>query len=954
MLAAFATGELTEPEIQALAPHLDICSMCFGLVGQLGRAVAETAELPPGAMVARYQILSLIGRGAFGAVYAAYDPELDRKVALKLVPHRRADDEERFLREARAMARVSSAHVVAVHDVGRIDDGLFIAMGFVDGQTLGAWLVEKTRSSREIIGAFVQAGHGLAAAHAEGIVHRDFKPENVLVDRSGHVAVTDFGLAWRTATTEVRDDEVGLTEPLASLTAAGALIGTPIYMAPEALRREPVDARSDVFSFSVALYAALYGSHPFPAKTLAELAIAISTPPRPPRDAKVPNHVRDAVLVGLHAAPADRPQTMLAMVRALERDPRRTGVALASFGALAIAVTVIVAARLMSGSTGAPDCRSRAKTLIDDTWGAPQHAAVRAGITASRSPLALDAVGRVESALDRYAGAWQRGWVEACEAEETHEMAPVLLARRMGCLDRRRAQWDSLVATLTAPDETAVLGASSAAYALPGTELCADPRWLATASSPQDDARLTAAYAAIAKAQVLSDLGSTRAGLSALEQPLSVARITRDRALEAAARVVEGDLRRAVDPRSAEAPLHAAAIAASSVGRLDLEARAKILLVQTLSHSQLRIAESAREADYAEAAAVRLGDPALIVDYLYARGLAEWSAGGAERSIPLERLTLLTAIVVHGPEHPKVAEALNSIAVSFLEIDRVADSLPLQRAALAMRERLQGPSHPEALNARGNLALVLAELGKAGESVVMQESVAVDRARILGDGYFLLDETWIRLANLYQWELGRPGDALRAARRAREIDEQEYGTEAPEGIASLSTLARVLAAQGQQAEALTTSTHALHIAQASLPPTHALVRTTLITYALALEAGPRCMDAMTTHLVIDQTWTSPRIGRMDRAVGLMSRARCEAATGNYAQAVYVLKRALELREQARGSASPLIADVLVEIARIERLAGHLPEARIAARRAVAVRIGASGSVLAAAQAELAK
>jgi tRNA A-37 threonylcarbamoyl transferase component Bud32/tetratricopeptide (TPR) repeat protein len=937
VLAAFAAGDLTAAEIHALEPHLDGCSACLGIVGHLGNSVGRTAEasaqLAPGVMVERYQVLSLVGRGAFGAVYAAYDPDLDRRIALKLVRHGRAEDEERFLREARAMARLASPHVVAVHDVGRVDAGLFIAMEFVDGETLGAWLAAEERSPAQIVEVFVQAARGLAAAHAAGIVHRDFKPENVLVHGTGRVAVTDFGLAGETSK---------------------ALVGTPLYMAPEALARGAVDARSDLFSFCVALYAALYREHPFPAVSIAELTAAFAREPLPPRETKVPRHVRDAVLAGLRVDPAARPESMVALIRALEHDPRKRRIVVAGTAAGILAIVGALVLRSSASRAPPPDCRARARLLVDATWGAAKRTAVRAGIEASGSPLAHDAVGRVESALDRYSGAWQAGWVDACEADEARAIAPAIFARRRECLDRRRAQWALLVTALERPDDTTVLGASSAAYALPGVELCADPRWLATASSPQDDTRLTTAYAAIANAQVLADLGSTSAGLFELESPLALARRTGDRGLEAAARLVEGDLRRAVDPRAAEAPLHAAAIAASAVGRLDLEARAKILLVQTLAHSQLRLAESTRAADYAEAAVVHLADPALLVEYFYARGLAEWSAGGAERSLPLERLTLLTAIVVHGPEHPKVAEALNSIAVSFVEVDRIAESLPLQRAALAMRERLQGPSHPETLNARGNLALALGELGRIDEAVALQESVAADRATVLGADYFLLDETWIRLANLYQWELGRPEDALRAARRARTLDEAAFGADAPEGIASLSALARVLAAQGAGVEAVATSIRGMKIAQAKLPRAHPLARDAMVAYVLAVEANAQCASAMNVHLDIDTTWSSPRSGRRDRAIGLMSRARCAAAGGDPAQALHVLNRALELREQSRGAESPMIADVLIEIARVERGRGRRAEAELAARRAVAVRTRVPGLVLATAQLELAR
>ena len=956
VLAAFTSGELTDDEVAVLELHLDRCASCLGAVGLMAQSAGRIGgfiDLDPGAMVGRYQILARIGRGAFGVVYAAYDPQLDRKVALKLLRRREPADEERFLRETRALARVSSPHVVVVHDVGRIESGLFAAMEFVDGQTLGDWLREGARTPREIVAAFAQAGRGLGAAHAAGIVHRDFKPDNVLVHRSGHVVVTDFGLARYTAVSPEGDErEPAAAGWLGALTVDGTLAGTPIYMSPEALRRGTVDARSDLFSFCVVLYDALYGAHPFPATTVPELLAAFAREPQPPRESRVPGHVRDAVLSGLRADPDRRPQTMAALVRALEHHPRRTRIAVAALG---VTVVALAAARVATVHSEPPDaCRTRADAIIDSVWGPARRATVHIAIEGSRSPLAADASARIDTALDRYAGAWRTGWTAACEVGAAHAMAPDLLARRMACLERRRAQWASLVSTLEHPDAIAVVGASAAGYALPNVEVCADERWLAGFSSPQQDAGLVTAYASVTRAQVLSDLGATAAGLEGITAPLAIARKSGDRALEAEALIVEGDLRRAVDPHAAEAPLHAAAIAASAAGRLDLEARAKVLLVKTLAHSQLKLSESELAADYAEAAVTRLGDPELVADYLYARSLAAWSAGGAERSIPIERLALLTSILVRGVDHPQVAEAENAVAVSLVELEQVGASLPLQRDALMIRERLQGPDHPEALNARGNLAYALAELGQIDEAVRLQERVAAGRVRVLGADYFLLSETWVRLSMLYQWELGRWADASRAARRAREIDEHEFGTDAPEGLASLSNLARVLAAQGDLVEAELASRHAMTIAAASLPAQHLLVRTALATRGYVLEQLGRCPEAREVIEQLDRASAGPRSGRRELVFGLSALARCQARGREPQLAEASLHRALEIAEQARGSDSPILADTLVELAQLYLRTARIPEARAAAMRAVDLRAKIPGLVQARARFVLAQ
>ncbi|HEY4178115.1 MAG TPA: serine/threonine-protein kinase [Kofleriaceae bacterium] len=952
VLSAFAAGELTASEAIALEGHLDSCQTCLGVVGCLAQsgmhAAGVVTERQPGSMVGRYQILATIGRGAFGVVYAAYDPELDRKIALKLLLRNRQTDDERFQHEARAMARVSNPHVVAVHDVGRFESCLFTAMEFVDGQTLGEWS-STPRTVRAITSAFAQAGRGLAAAHAAGIVHRDFKPDNVLVHRDGRVAVTDFGLARYDAVDGERSDDASAVV-LPPFSVQGTLIGTPLYMAPEALRRDTVDVRSDVFSFCVVLYRALFAAAPFAATTVAELLAAIERGPKPLRDTKVPRHLRDVVLAGLHPDPAQRPSTMHTLIAALEHDPRRAKVLATGASGLVVALGVVWAAIPRTAPVPRESCREQASALVDDVWGVPDRAKLRAAILEVASEDGT--FERVTRALDLYAASWAGTWTETCEAELAHVPPAPLIARRFACLEKHRARWRTLVSTLEHPDAIAVAGASTAAYALPGAEACANDQVGETLAAA-DDPRIGAAYASIARAQVLADLGNATAGLALVAAPLELARTTADRALESEALIVEGDLRRAVDPRSAEEPLHEAAIAASAAGRLDLEARAKVLIVETLAHAQLRLADAHRAADYAEAAVMRLGDPALSADYLYARALVVWSEGGAERSLPLDVATLLVNIRIHGATHPCVAEAQNNLASTFLELDNLRLAVPLLREALAMREHLQGPQHPEALNARGNLAFALAELGEVDQALALQETVAADRARELGPDYFLLSETWVRLSHLYQDELGRPDDAIRAARRAREIDEKAFGSDAAEGIASLANLARILAAQGLSAEADRASERALEIADAHLPADHLLVRGALAARGDVLQQILRCDAALAILDRLDAAAATKSSGRGDLVIGLHARARCERANGHAAAAETALLRALSIREQSRGTTNPMLAGTLLELSALYRGEGRWTDALAVAKRALDVREHTAGDIQERARRELA-
>src|SRR5579859_4290786 len=329
-VAEWLAGRLGPDRIAGVEEHLDACAVCRTLVGTVAASTAGSEpgpSSPPGedderplerdAHVGRYVVVDVLGAGAMGRVYLAYDPELDRKVALKLLHARVADPrlEARLRREAKAMARASHAEVITVYDAGRHGSQLFIAMELVEGGTLRQWVTASHRAWREVLAVYLRAGRGLAQAHAAGLVHRDFKPDNVLIGRDGRVRVTDFGLARAVHASE---DEAppapaaGTEAVEASLTRTGALLGTPAYMAPEQLRGKPADARSDAYAFCVSLYEGLYGHRPFEGATLGE-QLAAKEKERvraAPAGARVPPRLRRVLLAGLRARPADRPASM--------------------------------------------------------------------------------------------------------------------------------------------------------------------------------------------------------------------------------------------------------------------------------------------------------------------------------------------------------------------------------------------------------------------------------------------------------------------------------------------------------------------------------------------------------------------------------------------------------------------------------------------------------------------
>lgn len=350
---ALLSGGLDAATLDEARTHVDTCDDCQELLACVTESLVPVpASGPPDPLAAtlaatehapeqrnaartaigRYRIVETIGRGASGIVYLAEDPSLRRRVALKMLRAQDADGAERLRREAQALARLSNPSVIVVYEVGTIEGEVFMAMEFVEGRPLSSWL-ERARPLDEVLDAFVQAGHGLAVAHDAALVHRDFKPDNVLVGDDGRVRVLDFGLAREGALLSegsVRDlsriERLPALAGLTSLTRTGAFVGTPAYMAPEQYEGKPADARSDQFAFCVALYEAIEGARPFAGETIPALAAEVlAGRVRPLRGTRhrVSKRIEAAVRRGLSRAPGERFASMRDLLAELRPEPKR-------------------------------------------------------------------------------------------------------------------------------------------------------------------------------------------------------------------------------------------------------------------------------------------------------------------------------------------------------------------------------------------------------------------------------------------------------------------------------------------------------------------------------------------------------------------------------------------------------------------------------------------------------
>jgi tetratricopeptide (TPR) repeat protein len=546
---------------------------------------AEPGDTRRGALIDRYVILDLAGTGAMGVVLAAYDPGLDRKVALKLLKVSGETARTRLLREAQALAKLSHRNVVSVYEVGTHEGQLFIAMEFVEGKTLGRWMSElgHARAWPEVLRMFCQAGEGLAAAHAAELVHRDFKPENVMMGTDGRVRVMDFGIA---RTTNLDGGELAAeygaeswsSSGSTTLTRTGALLGTPAYMSPEQFDGRPATALSDQFSFCVALHQALYGVRPFSGSSLGELIDAIEQGRlvQPSRAAAVPAWLRKVVVRGLAAQPEQRWPSMRALLDALADDPalrRRKwgGVALA-IGLVGVAAWGVAhAVRSDAGVCEGLDHK------LAGVWDDERRAAVETAMLGTKLSYAPGTWQRVEQRIDAYAAAWAAARTQACQATQRGEQSDDLLDVRMACLDRHLTHLHATVEQLARADATAVESAVAAVDKLPSLAECADVEALAADRSTSPDPQVSALEQRLIEAQALENLGKIDEALALVEaiveeaQKFNDARV-RVRAWQALGRLQQG----AGNYEAAAAALeqtYRAAIEASLPGEAAIAAR---------------------------------------------------------------------------------------------------------------------------------------------------------------------------------------------------------------------------------------------------------------------------------------------------------------------------------------------------------------------------------------------
>ena len=454
------------------------------------KVVSPEPSFGSGDSVGRYLLLSKLGRGGMGWVMRALDTELRREVAIKLlVRSLEATARQRLLREARSMAQLSHPNVVPVYDVGEHEGVVFVAMELVPGQTLSKWMRATRRGWREVLDRFLAAGEGLAAAHRMGLVHRDFKPANVMVGDDDRVRVLDFGLARPADEMGIVGSEVVADLPIlessevfssssvdlgsSSLTQTGLVLGTPAYMAPEQFSNAVADARSDQYAFCVALWEGLYRTRPYPQRSVSRLRAAKQKPPESPRSPVGPPALLRVLMQGLAVRPEDRFPSMEALLAALRGTRRVRPSAVHAVAAAAVVALIGVGVAMTTHHSEAP-CEG-AQTKLEGVWDDDRRAAVGDTLRALELPYANATANAVERELDDYTERWGEAYVEVCETNVAQAHPSAELDLGMACLERRRTELRALVDVLSSADARVSRDAILATSRLTPIQSCLGP-----------------------------------------------------------------------------------------------------------------------------------------------------------------------------------------------------------------------------------------------------------------------------------------------------------------------------------------------------------------------------------------------------------------------------------------------------------------------------------------------
>ncbi|MGH1346186.1 MAG: protein kinase domain-containing protein [Nannocystales bacterium] len=762
----------------------------------------------------RYALIEKLGEGSYGAVYSAWDPRLDRKVAIKVL-HGGAT--EGLHSEARALAKLAHPNVVTVHDVGESGDELFLAMEFVDGKPLST--MDTTELGwRAVVAIYRQAAAGLAAAHDAGIVHRDFKPANALLGTDGRVRVLDFGLARAGAAQANAGERAEQTRSA----------GTPRYMAPEQHRADGVDARTDQYCFCVALWEAVYGQPPFPQDDLDALRQAKDLVPLPPAAAAVPTRISRVLQRGLAPLAADRFASMreldTALARSLTRHTRTLGGV--------VVVTLGVSAGVAFGQSDRP-CEGSKR--LPGRWSETTRSAMSTAFEATALPHAASSGRTAQAILDRWATEWAESRYDACLDHERGLQSAQGLDLRTRCLDAQLARFDAQLDVFLEADPSAVDKAVRAVGALPSPQACADIETLRTAHPVPADARQNVENANEVLARGRAELEAGHHDRAA-EAIVPVREACASSSLDhpptcVAATLVAADAASWLgDHDEALAGFRTAAIESQRAQLPESFARAAAGLTWELGEIDAAFDHALTWAAMGHAAIEGRAAPALRSALLNNEGAVLASAGRWDEATAVHERSL--ADLEDGS--PLRMRVLTNLANIDNQRGRIDEAERAYAQALEIGYASFGSTHPRVLLARQNRAGMRAKNGRADEALAELLDVLEAQRAVLGPEHPVLVSTLTNLA-IAQRALDDAEGSLHSVREAKRIVRAVHGKNSWREIECMLAESDALLTLGQTQDGIQVSAAAVELSMSVFGKEHLTTAYTLRSWGHALQ-----------------------------------------------------------------------------------------------------------------------
>ena len=780
-----------------------------------GNEPAAPKYLPRGSNVGRYVVLDRLGEGGMGIVYRAFDPELDRMVALKLL-HTKSQtgttigDATWLLREAQALAKLSHPNVVIVHDVGVVrEDQVFVAMELVDGVTLRDWLTAK-HSWRDVRDVMVAAGQGLVAAHAAKLVHRDFKPENVIVGKDGRVRVMDFGLARNRKGDTIPpppsyDDESTeiTTGPLRpDLTSIDGVIGTPAYMAPEQFDGFDGDAASDQFAFGVVLFEALTGARPYG----ADLVPNKGTPtPQIPASAHVPARIADVAIRAVSVDPTKRFASMIELLAALSADPSgpRKRIAI-GLGAIVVVAGAVAATRMFAPPVAKP-CEGIEQRL-NGIWDVKTKAGIEAAYLATKVPFAGKSFAALAPAIDRYAASWIAMSTESCQATRVRrDQTEEVLSLRQACLDESLVELGALTKLLADPNALVISKADGVVDELDKLARCTNVAALRAPTAPPPDIAANVS-------EIRQLVAEAKANLIAARMPTAI--VAANKALERSQKLtfspvlseaygVYGAAQQAAGNSSeAETALTQMVWTGEAGKRDDLVAKGAIALANAMIAAQPpRSGEARVWLGLSVSAAKRIGlDHAFESDYKLIEAVVDVQQGNVTAAVAAGEASFVASEQEYGKNSGVLFAHELLFAGTLARALEYAKAAPHYEHSLAVRAVVVGENYPDVALTKSNLAVCYHFMGELEKARTTFANALEVREKLFGPQSPILVPT-LDNYGVFLTQTDDPARARAMLERAMTLAEVIPGKLSPDYHVIETDHADALVAQGKLKEA---------------------------------------------------------------------------------------------------------------------------------------------------------